>query len=325
MAFFDRSKKKKAFFISCKDTVEKEKLYEFILVLLQNVTPTRIGASQYGSGRSVKYFSKRLPEAFDSEMDEENKRISFHLDGDGFLFVMRKERLSRFLSLDISFDYDTADKVFPEIEKFIVEEAVMASESDSHDEIVQNERLISQFGYLDEDPSGFPKCKGTLEEIEIDIEKNPGYVYKTQGLHLGGFYRMWFGEDSYAFLDKSELRNFQCFENTVLENDVTRITLYEHIEDYRNRENRQKQWEFRQKLHIDDIARRMQGEEKEAYKQNADPEINIQEGSFEHGGVRLIHTYLKNGSIAHRSEADSVEIRELDADGKEVFKDVMKL
>ena len=318
-------RKKKDFFISCKDTIEKKKLYEFILVLLRYVTPAKIGASQYGSGHSVKYYPKRLPEAFESEMDEANERISFRLDGDGFLFVMRKERLSRFLSLNISFDYDTADKIFPEIERFIIEEAVMASESDSHDEIVQNERLISQFKYLDEDPSGFPKCKGTLEETEIDIEKNPGYVYKTQGLHLGGFYRMWFGEDSYAFLDKSELRSFQCFENTVLENDVTRITLYEHIEDYRNRENRQKQWEFRKKLHIDETAHRMQEEEKEAYKQNADPEINIQEGSFEHGGVRLIQTYLKNGSIAHRSKADSVEIRELDADGKEVFRDVIEL
>ena len=56
-----------------------------------------------------------------------------------------------------------------------------------------------------------------------------------------------------------------------------------------------------------------------------DPEINIQEGSFEHGGVRLIQTYLKNGSIAHRSKADSVEIRELDADGKEVFRDIIEL
>lgn len=318
-------RKRKAFFISCKDTIEKKKLYEFILVLLRYATPAKIGASQYGSGHSVRYYPKRLPEAFESEMDEANERFSFRLDGDGFLFVMRKERLSRFLSLNISFDYDTADKIFPEIERFIIEEAVMASESDSHDEIVQNECLISQFKYLDEDPSSFPKCKGTLEEIEIDIEKNPGYVYKTQGLHLGGFYRMWFGEDSYAFWDKSELRNFQCFENTVLGNDVTRITLYEHIEDYRNRENRQKQWEFRKKLHIDETARRMQEEEKEAYKQNADPEINIQEGSFEHGGVRLIQTYLKNGSIAHRSKADSVEIRELDADGKEVFRDVIEL
>lgn len=313
------------FHISCKDTIDKQKLYEFILVLLQYVTPTKIGASQYRSGHSVKYYPKRLPEAFESEMDESNDRITFHLDGDGFLFVIKKERLCKFISIILSFDYDIADKVFPEIERFIVEDSVIASESDSYDEMVQNEPFISQLELLHEDPSDFPKCKGTLEDIEIDIEKNPGYVYKTQGLHLGGFYRMWFGEDSYAFLDKSDLRSFPCFENILLENDVTRITLNEHIEDYRNRENRQKQWEFRKKLHIDDIARRMQEEEKEFYKRNADPEINIQEGNFEHGGVRLIHTYLKNGNIAHRSEADSVEIRELDADGKEVFKDIIVL
>ena len=255
-------------------------------------------------------------------MDESNERIRFHVYGEGFMFVVRKERLNKFFSVSLSFDYDTADKAFPEIERFIVEEAVMASESDSYDEMVQNEPYISQLELLNEDPSGYPKCKGELEKIEIDVEKNPGFVYKAQGLHLGAFYRMWFGEESYAFLDKSDLRSFPCFENIVLENDVTRITLYEHIEDYRKPENRQKQWEFRKKLHIDETGRRMQEEEKEAYKRDADPEINIQEGSFEHGGVRLIQTYLKNGNIAHRSEADSVEIRELDAGGKEVFKEV---
>lgn len=314
--------KKKDFFISCKDSIDKQKLYGFFQILLQYVTPRKIGASQYGSGHSVRYYPKRLPEAFEAEMDESNERIRFHVYGEGFMFVVRKERLNKFFSVSLSFDYDTADKAFPEIERFIVEEAVMASESDSYDEMVQNEPYISQLELLNEDPSGYPKCKGKLEKIEIDVEKNPGFVYKTQGLHLGAFYRMWFGEESYAFLDKSDLRSFPCFENIVLENDVTRITLYEHIEDYRKPENRQKQWEFRKKLHIDETGRRMQEEEKEAYKRDADPEINIQEGSFEHGGVRLIQTYLKNGNIAHRSEADSVEIRELDADGKEVFKEV---
>lgn len=101
--------------------------------------------------------------------------------------------------------------------------------------------------------------------------------------------------------------------------------MYEHIEDYRKQENCQKQWEFRKKLHIDEIGRRIQEEEKEAYKRDADPEINIQEGNFEHGGVRQIQTYLKNGNVAHRSEADSVEIRELDAGGKEVFKEIKAL
>ena len=42
-------------------------------------------------------------------------------------------------------------------------------------------------------------------------------------------------------------------------------------------------------------------------------------------GVRLIQTYLKDGEIAHRSVADSVEERELDEDGKEVFKVIKEL
>ena len=65
--------------------------------------------------------------------------------------------------------------------------------------------------------------------------------------------------------------------------------------------------------------------EKEIYKKYADPEVNIMEGQFEHGGVRLIQTYLKDGEITHRSEADSVEERELDLNGEEVFRIVKDL
>ena len=53
--------------------------------------------------------------------------------------------------------------------------------------------------------------------------------------------------------------------------------------------------------------------------------MNIMEGQFEHGGVRLIQTYLKEGEITHRSEADSVEERELDSNGEEVFRIVKDL
>ena len=52
--------KKKTFFISCKDSIDKQKLYGYFQILLQYVTPRKIGASQYGSGHSVRYYPKRL-------------------------------------------------------------------------------------------------------------------------------------------------------------------------------------------------------------------------------------------------------------------------
>ena len=100
---------------------------------------------------------------------------------------------------------------------------------------------------------------------------------------------------------------------------MARSIALEMISDYNKKANRNKQMEFRKALSIDEIADKLKREEDEEIKRNADPEINIKEGNFEHGGVRLIQTYLKDGELAHRSEADSVEERELDENGKEVF------
>ena len=96
------------------------------------------------------------------------------------------------------------------------------------------------------------------------------------------------------------------------------MLLHENILDNELKENREKQMAFRKALNIEEIAAELKQKEDEK-KRNTDPEINIKEGNFEHGGVRLIQTYLKDGEIAHRSEADSVEERELDENGNEVF------
>ena len=312
------------FFISCKKTVDKQKLYDFIQVLLKYDTPTKISSHEYRNGGRFRYFPNRLTEAFDAEMDESNKRKFLSLSGEKITFTIRSERCDEAVLLILLINYELSDKLYPEIEKLIISEAVMAYETDSHDHDIQNQTEINMLKWLGEDPKDYPKRKSSRDNVmEIDIQKNPGYVYKVKGYRLCAAFRMWFGSDSYRIFDRDVLSKFSCFENVVTDNDVTRITLYENIIDYRN--NRDKQWEFRNALHIDEIAKRMIDEEKEDYRQNSDPEVNIMEGQFEHGGVRLIETYLKDGRMAHRSVADSVEERELDADGREVYKVVKEI
>jgi hypothetical protein len=315
---------KEYFFISCRKSADKQKLYDLIQVLLKYDTPTKISSHEYKNGGRLRYFPKRLEEAFDVEMADSNERKFLSLSGEKITFTIRSERLDEAVLLMLLIDYDISNKLYPEIEKLITEEAVMAFEMDSHDHDINNETQINMLEWLGEDPKGYPKRKGSRDnEMEIDIEKNPGYVCKVKGYRLCAAFRMWFGSDSYRIFDKDKLRSFKCFENIVTDNDVTRITLYENIKDYRN--NRDKQWEFKRALHIDEIAAKMIDEEKEDYRQNSDPEVNIMEGQFEHGGVRLIETYLKDGRMAHRSVADSVEERELDERGREVYKIVKEI
>ena len=68
---------------------------------------------------------------------------------------------------------------------------------------------------------------------------------------------MWFGKGAYELLDKDSLRSFPCYENIVLDNDVTRITLYENILEYDKKENRDKQREFLKELRIEEISNRI--------------------------------------------------------------------
>ena len=313
--------------ISVKESIDRKKLYDFISVLLEYLTPNKIGANQYKSGHRYRYFPKRLQEAFEEEMSESNKRIRFVLEGDDFNFLIRKERLDRNIRILLSLKKDLSDELFEKIETFIVKEAMFASESDYNDELRQNSKTIYTLknGKVTENPKRGEIIGYSFEPITSDFKKYPGYRFKTFGYGIGAFYRMWFGQGAYEILDKNALRSFSCYENVVLDNDVTRITLYKNISDYNKKANRNKQMEFRKALSIDEIADKLKREEDEEIKRNADPEINIKEGNFEHGGVRLIQTYLKDGELAHRSEADSVEERELDENGKEVFSIIKEL
>ena len=318
---------RKEYNISVNESIDKAILYELITALVEYVTPKKIQAYQYKSGKKYRYYPKRLSEAFEEEMSESNKRIRFTLDGDEFHFLIKKERLDKCIRIIFALQYNLPEELFEKIEKFILDEAIMASESDYKDEIKQNSKsiYILENGQETENPNGGRIIGYKVEPISSDFQNYPGYRFISYGYELGAFYRMWFGKGAYEILDKDALRNFPCYENIVLDNDVTRITLYDDISNYDKKENREKQMDFRKELRIDEIALKLKQEEAEERKNNSDPEINIQEGNFEHGGVRLVQTYMKDGEIVHRSEADSVEERELDENGKEVFSIIKEL
>ena len=306
--------------ISCKTAINLQAIRDLYVSILKQNRPERFKAKHYGSGKFYKYSEKKFIEAFDNEMNVLDDNIRFSVEWDGGRSDIIKYVTDIALRIRINMDAGPEAGIYNELEEFIIENAIMASEADVHDMNAQNERLIHMLEMMGENPDNYPKCKGTFEDVEIDIEKNPGFWRVTRGFDFAAFYRMWFGKEAYDIYDKEALRTFPCYENVVLDNDVTRITLYENILDYNKKENRAKQWEFREKLHVDEIGRRMQEEENEEKMKKSDPEISIIQGSFEHGGVRLIRTYLKDGKNVPRSKADTVEEVEMDDNGKEVYR-----
>ena len=127
---------RKEYNISVDESIDKKRLYELITVLVEYVTPKKIQAYQYKSGENYRYYPKRLPEAFEEEIRESNKRIHFAL--------IKKERLDKCIRIILSLKYSLPDELFEKIEKFIIDEAIMASESDYKDEIKQNSKLAQK-------------------------------------------------------------------------------------------------------------------------------------------------------------------------------------
>ena len=244
--------------------------------------------------------------------------------GEGILFY-RKQKNEIPLKICMLLDEELTERLRNDFEKVIVEDGIIAHEVNLRDSNIQNESFIDMLEYYGENADNYPKCKGTVNDVEIDIKKNPGYLFNIRGYMFGALYRMWFGKESYEFFDKKTLRSFSCFENVELGNDVTRITLYNNILDYNKKDNRDKQWAFRREFQIDEIEKIFDEKSKEELENNDDSKVNILEGEFKHGGSRLIQKFMKDGEIAYRSEADSVEERELDKDGNEIFYIVRKL
>ena len=118
------------------------------------------------------------------------------------------ERNYRALQLILIIDYDISEQLYSEIEQLIIEEAVLASERDSHDDAIQNQTEINMLEWMGENPADYPQRQSSRNNVmEIDIEKNPGYMYKALGYRLGASYRMWFGVDSYEIFDRDILKN----------------------------------------------------------------------------------------------------------------------
>lgn len=306
--------------ISCSKTIDKQKIYVFFAEIYRNTVPKKFKANHYKNGKHYKFSEDKFKKAFFDEISvlEDDIRINMQCDGIDVSLICYKVDVAFRIFIAINDDIYYRTKTL--LDGFIVDNAIIASETNALDTAIQNQRFIHMLEWMGENPDDYPKCKGKIEEYEIDTPRNPGYRVAARGFMLAAFYRMWFGRDAYELFDKDALRSFPCYENIVLENDVTRITLYENILDYKKKENRDKQWEFRKKLHLDEIASRIKKEEEIERNRMMNPLMDIIQGSFEHGGVRLIRTYLKDGENVKRAEADTVEESELDEKGNVLFR-----
>lgn len=299
-----------------KEDVTLNMLEEWLQLACNYFEPLYMRRRNKTKGKEYRY-KKTFWDDLQSELEEEKIWICLR-DESKYVELVQ----SGYSKENLILTYEVLDKEGEEFEKifetFLLQSGIVGYCCAERDFVRQNTRDVDYYEFMGFDLDDVTITRTRFGE-EIDIENNPGHIHYDDGVWFGSCYRMWFGKDYYQYISKEKLQSFSnCYENCELENGVTRITLYEDMWDYANPVNRKKQWNFRKTVGMDEVAHEL----KEHPRRKVDPEVEIFEGKYEHGGVRLIHQYYdESGNRIAKSKASKIRILEFSWDGKLLYEE----
>lgn len=208
-------------------------------------------------GKRTQYSKDTLYEYLETNITTDKMSLTLTKDKNKFSIVKDGVAL-RTVTLSINLlKEQTSEPVDQLIDKYMAEDGIVAYKCTMEDFFWQNETSISSYTCRKRGLEGlkFTTSKIGLPEKIVDIEYNPGHSHRYEGVWFGSCYQMWFGRPYYEFISKERLQSFRnCHENVELENDAIRITLYEDIWDFDNPANRERQWDFRRSMGVDEVA-----------------------------------------------------------------------
>ena len=193
------------------------------------------------------------------------------------------------------------------------------------DNLLSGSNDISFYEYEGIDTSKMKKVINYPFKNEVlDLEQFSRHSHEYGGIIFTSTYIMWFGTDFFKFVPKETLTSFSdCVSNEILDNGTVRIQLYEDINDYNTDETDHRQWAFRKHTNIDEVAEKWNAEyHKMASENMSGANMIIENGSFEHGGVRRLKVYLdKDRKQAVKKEAVFMKVIEYDSCNKIVYEE----
>lgn len=190
--------------------------------------------------------------------------------------------------------------------------------ADADDVFWQSEANLSTYGLYGKPHDHLPKIKDEVfGGYKVDVLKNLGASYLFPGMWLQSAWRMWFSGKAFDFLPKQRLLSFRDSDQTKeLSNGVVFIQLYSDPASYASPESRARQQSFRDWVGIADLA----AQAGEYSSGRADPSFEIEEGEYEHGGIRMFTYWLdEEGNLVRKSHAVKQLIQELDEAGSVVW------
>jgi len=208
------------------------------------------------------------------------------------------------------------------IDELMNEIGIVAYVSDLTDDFWQNNKQVEMYDYRDKSIEGIPLKADEIfkDKMAVDVEKLPGYGEQIDNIWFGAAWKMWFGEPYYEFISKESIEKFKdCYKNEKITDNCRCITLYEDMDDYKNPENRERQWKFKETIDFQNVVERLR---ETGINSVDDPELEIETGNFEHGGVRLFKEYFDSeGNSVPKSKASKMRITEHGKNGGVVWED----
>ncbi|MCP3880130.1 MAG: hypothetical protein GY701_17330 [Sulfitobacter sp.] len=143
----------------------------------------------------------------------------------------------------------------------------------------------------------------------IDVSGNPGRQEPGPGMWLWAAAKMRFGPVAFMLFDRDRLLSLPIGEVVERDNGVIAVDLYNLDDPLES--IREAQSAFREWMGFDELRSRAQ----ELRQSMSDPALEFETGSFDHGGVRLVTEWYKDGELTPRSRATSSRRTELNEDG----------
>jgi hypothetical protein len=151
-----------------------------------------------------------------------------------------------------------------------------------------------------------------LNELTIDISRNPGRRDLISKMWLQAAWRMWYGEEAQKLIPRELLLSFpDAARKSTLPCGTVFLQLFDDPLAGDDPENRRRQQAFRDHMGFDAVIERADNE------RNPDRHFEHQKGSFANGGThRFIRWVDAKGRTALRSRAARKEISEFSEDAE---------
>lgn len=257
-------------------------------------------------GKTSLYSKESVDEYLENNLNNDQLSMSFIKDKNSF-YLVKNDIEFRTVSFMVTLVREERTTLLDQImDEYMVKGGIVAYKCTSEDEFWQDADQIFYYKAKKRSLQGlkFTTSKIGVPETIVDVEYNPGHSHRYEGVWFGSCYEMWFGRPYYEFISKEKLQSFQnCYENVELGNDAVRITLYEDIWDFDNPVNRERQWDFRKSMGIDEVAHTLLKQPKK-YRKPIDPQVEFEDKTENGVEYHWVINYAdKNNKPIEKSKA----------------------